>query len=46
MPLVDVELKLLWAVDNAGDSCTEGWSSALIVEVEVDRLKPLVRGAR
>ena len=47
MPLVDVVLALLGVVDNAGESCTgAGGSSGLIVEVEVDRMKPLVRGAR
>ena len=46
MPLADVTLALLVVVDKAGDSCEEVGSSALIVEVEVDLLKPLFSGAR
>jgi hypothetical protein len=46
MPLDDVTLALLVVVDKAGDSCADVGSSALIVEVEVDLLKPLFSGAR
>ena len=46
MPLDDVVLAFVTVVDRGEDSCAEVGSSGLIVDVEVDRPKLLLRGER
>ena len=47
MPFIEVTLVLVVVVDSSGLSAAGGAaSSALTVDVEVERLKPDVKGAR
>ena len=46
IPLAELTLVLVGMVDSSGESWAGEASSALTVDVEVDRLEPLMRGAR
>jgi hypothetical protein len=46
MPFAEAVLVLVGTVESSGESCAGDASSALTVEVEVDRFDPLIRGAR